>query len=440
MTDRKTILIVDDTPDNLSLLSSLLKSVYKTKIATNGQKALAIASSDNPPDLVLLDIMMPEIDGYEVCRRLKAGETTRDIPIIFLTAMSQAEDEQKGLEIGAVDYITKPINPSLLLARVNTHLRLKEANDFLKNQTEILEQKVQERTRQLSLTNEALTKFVPNELLHALGQDNILDVKLGDHMYGEMTIMFSDIRSYTTLSETMTPQEVFNFTNGFHNRMAPIIRYHHGFVQQFQGDGVLSVFPKNPDDGLQSAIAILEKCEAYNQERIPKKRYPIQLGIGLHSGALMVGILGDSERWEAGVPSDTVNTAARMEGLTKYYGVSIVLSETAFAGLSDPEHYHYRFLDNVQVKGKLQPLSIYEVFDADQAEQFEKKLATKSTFEQGQQHYFAKEFADAVKCFTDVLMELPADVTTRHYLQRSSACLLDGVPDNWQGVRTMDKK
>jgi len=138
MTDPKTILLVDDTPDNISLLNGLLRDSYKTKIATNGEKALKIAFSDTPPDLVLLDIMMPGMDGYEVCRRLKADEKTVDIPVIFLTAKAQMEDEKKGLELGAVDYITKPISPPILLARVQTHLRLKEAADILKRQNQLL--------------------------------------------------------------------------------------------------------------------------------------------------------------------------------------------------------------------------------------------------------------------------------------------------------------
>ena len=147
---KKTVLVVDDTPDNIALVSALLKGTYKTKIATSGAKALAIVDADTPPDLVLLDIMMPEMDGYEVCERLKADQKTRDIPVIFLTAKAQEEDEERGLELGAVDYITKPISPPILLARVKTHLALKDAQDFLKNQNEILEQKVAERTRQLS--------------------------------------------------------------------------------------------------------------------------------------------------------------------------------------------------------------------------------------------------------------------------------------------------
>jgi len=133
---KQTILVVDDTPDNLSLITSLLKDLYRVRIATNGSKALQIAFSNEPPDLILLDIMMPEMDGYEVCRALKSDSQTNEIPVIFLTAKSEIEDELKGFELGAVDFITKPISPPIVLARVRTHLRLKKVIDYLKSKLE----------------------------------------------------------------------------------------------------------------------------------------------------------------------------------------------------------------------------------------------------------------------------------------------------------------
>ncbi len=149
MDHRFTILIVDDTPDNISLLNGLLKGAYRVKIANNGLKALKAVGRSPPPDLILLDIMMPEMDGYEVCRRLKADPATADIPVIFLTAKTHVEDERRGLALGAVDYIIKPISPPILLSRVQTHLRLKEAKDHLADQNALLERKVAERTRWL---------------------------------------------------------------------------------------------------------------------------------------------------------------------------------------------------------------------------------------------------------------------------------------------------
>jgi putative two-component system response regulator len=149
MPDKATILVVDDTPDNLSLMQALLKDKYKVKGANNGEKGLKIASSENPPDLILLDIMMPGMDGYEVCRRLKANPATRDIPVIFLTAKTEVEDEQLGFELGAVDYITKPVSPPIVLARVHTQLTLKASADFLRDKNVFLETEVTKRTREV---------------------------------------------------------------------------------------------------------------------------------------------------------------------------------------------------------------------------------------------------------------------------------------------------
>src|SRR5262249_19293725 len=148
---KPTILIVDDTPDNLSLMTGILKGDYRTKVANNGERALQIASTLPLPDLILLDIMMPGIDGYEVCRRLKADQATLEIPVIFLTAKAEVEDEQKGFEIGCVDYITKPISPPIVLARVKTHLLLKSARDFLKDQNAYREEEVARRTREVQV-------------------------------------------------------------------------------------------------------------------------------------------------------------------------------------------------------------------------------------------------------------------------------------------------
>jgi putative two-component system response regulator len=152
---RHTVLIVDDAADNISLMSSLLKTTYQTKVARDGETALRLSSAEVPPDLILLDVMMPGMDGYEVCARLKENPKTADIPVIFITARSEIEDEQHGLDIGAVDYITKPISPPILAARVRTHLRLKSVRDFLRDKSEFLEQEVQRRTRQINAIQDA---------------------------------------------------------------------------------------------------------------------------------------------------------------------------------------------------------------------------------------------------------------------------------------------
>lgn len=152
--EKPTILVVDDTPDNLTLMTGLLKDKYRVKIANNGERALKVAMTGTPPDLILLDIMMPVMDGYEACRHLKESPETRDVPVIFLTAKAEVEDEMKGFELGAVDYITKPISPPIVLARVHTHLQLKRVRDYLKDQNEFLEEEVQKRTREVVAVQE----------------------------------------------------------------------------------------------------------------------------------------------------------------------------------------------------------------------------------------------------------------------------------------------
>ncbi|PHV12420.1 response regulator [Chitinimonas sp. BJB300] len=147
--EKRILLVVDDTPDNLALMSGMLRNEYKVKLAPNGERALQIAIGEGQPELILLDIMMPDMDGYEVLRQLKRDARTCDIPVIFLTAMSAAEDEKIGLDLGAVDYITKPVNPAIVQARVRTHLQLKSARDFLKDQNAFLESEVAKRTREV---------------------------------------------------------------------------------------------------------------------------------------------------------------------------------------------------------------------------------------------------------------------------------------------------
>ena len=187
-----TILVVDDQPSNLSLITGLLKGHYRVKVSRSGEKALDIANSDLPPDLVLLDIMMPGMAGYEVCRRLKAERRTRHVPVVFLTAKSKSEDEQLGLEVGAVDYITKPISPPILLARVKNHLQLKDSADFLKDKNAYLEGEVYRRTREVQaiqdvtiLTMASLAETRDNETGNHIRRTQhyvkALALKLKDH-------------------------------------------------------------------------------------------------------------------------------------------------------------------------------------------------------------------------------------------------------------------
>jgi len=201
--EKATLLVVDDTPDNLTLMAGLLKHLYKVKVANSGEKALDYMEMHDIPDLILLDIMMPGLSGYEVLTRLKSNEKTCDIPVIFLTAMSAMEDEKKGLELGAVDYITKPVSPPIVLARIKTHLQNKAAADFLKDQNEYLEMEVQKRTREISAI-----QYVTILALTSLAETR--DSDTGNHIrrtQNYVKILAQSLRIHprfsSTLSETM---------------------------------------------------------------------------------------------------------------------------------------------------------------------------------------------------------------------------------------------
>ena len=199
---RPTVLVVDDTPENLELMQALLRDSYKVKGANNGARGLQIANSDAPPDLILLDIMMPGMDGYEVCERLKSDAKTRDIPVVFLTAKADQADEEKGFALGAVDYITKPISPPIVLARVKAHLALKTAADFLKDKTNFLESEVSRRTREVS-TIQDVTVMAMAALAETRGADTTNHIRRVQHYVRALAWKLSAhprYRSYLTVA------------------------------------------------------------------------------------------------------------------------------------------------------------------------------------------------------------------------------------------------
>ncbi len=435
------ILLVDDNVTNLQVLHQTLDGRgYKLLVAKNGPAALTIAQKARP-SLILLDIMMPEMDGYEVCRRLQADPDTREIPVIFLSALTDTKDKVKGLEVGAVDFVSKPFQPEEVIARVNTHLtinRLKmslaEKNQQLQDANEVLEERVRKRTAELAQLNAVYERFVPREFINLLGKKSILEISLGDQISQKMTVMFADVRGWTTLSEAMSPQDNFNFINAYLRRVSPVIRENRGFIDQYYGDGVMALFPGRADDAILAAIAMHKAVEAYNRERENEGFSPISIGVGLHIGDLMLGIIGSEDRLQGAVVADAVNTASRIEGLTKRYGSSTTISEEVMAHLEKPERYHHRFVDKVLVKGKDAPVTVFEIFDGDPETVVKLKEETKGSFEEGLGLYYERKFAEASVCFNQVLQKNPEDKAALIYLKRCASYMVQGVPADWTGV------
>ena len=255
-----------------------------------------------------------------------------------------------------------------------------------------------------------------------------------------MTVFFSDIRSFTSLSEQMTPEENFKFINGYLKRVSPIIREHNGIIDKYIGDSIMALFSESVDHALQASIVMQRVVRDYNLDRAEEGHEAISIGIGLHYGSVMLGTIGESERMESTVISDAVNLAARLEGLTKLYGASILISEQTLLALEDVNQYRMRFLDKVKVKGKKQPVSIYEILNGDAEEIMYLKIKSQVDFDMALAYYDQKAFAMAQIYFERVLDIHSKDKAAQLYLERSKRFIKDGVPENWAGVVTMASK
>ncbi|HYP89663.1 MAG TPA: adenylate/guanylate cyclase domain-containing protein, partial [Polyangiaceae bacterium] len=254
------------------------------------------------------------------------------------------------------------------------------------------------------------------------------------------TVMCLDIRDYTALSEVLSAGDNFRFLSGFFSRMTVYVARHAGVVSTFTGDGFLSFFPRHPNDALDASVAIQAAVRAYNVERAAKGRSPVAVGVGLHTGPLMLGVIGDQDRLEASLISDTVNTAARMEGLTKEFRVGIVASESTVAALGVEAQAQIRRVADVKVKGKSQPTRVFDCFAGDSSEAAMLKQETAPDFAAGLESWQAADFAGAVVAFERVLARNPADGTAQRYLARASEQVTRGASTDWTGVEVMDRK
>lgn len=284
-------------------------------------------------------------------------------------------------------------------------------------------------TNQIFQINQAWERFVPRQFLQLLNKNSIADVKLGDAVQKEMSVLFADIRSFTSLSETMTPEDNFRFINSYLSVMEPAIRRHNGFIDKYIGDAIMALFggsleenssePEREnltaDDAVRAGIEMLYQLREYNQGRQRAGYKPIEIGIGINTGLLMLGTVGGHNRMDGTVISDAVNLAARIENLTKNYGVSLLISHRTFSQLQDPNAYAIRIVDRVKVKGKSDLVSVFEVFDADGDEGKEKKLKTRENFERGLLLFRLGDWAGAYALFEFCLKIYPSDSVALFY-------------------------
>ena len=463
-------MLVDDEPANLTLLEELLRlEGYATVSAESGAEALSLARASRP-DLILLDIMMPEMNGFDVCDRLRKDTALQTVPVIFLTALDDDTSRLRGLEMMADDYLTKPFNSRLLLAKVENILQLsKMRSQAVSSQ---FNQQVKEQSkRQIAAAWEAneylsgkFQLFVPEQLLGRIAPQGIESIQLGNVTEEELTILFCDIRGFTAIAESQEARETFEWLNAFFTKMNDCITSHGGFIDKYLGDAIMSVFDKPKShamDAIEAAVAMQESLQKFNATR---QKYnlenPLNIGTGINTGIGMIGTLGSDRRMDSTVIGDVVNTASRLENLTKIYGCQIIVSENALVhareflnGISPnsnskeslllkcdlevgtqetiisnsrataadsdlrSNNYYYRWIDRVTPRGKQQAIEIYEIWSASSPDS-EVKLLTQVLFDKGIQGWQSERYIAALGYFQQLIEQNPADTVVSFYINR----------------------
>ena len=238
----------------------------------------------------------------------------------------------------------------------------------------------------------------------------------------------------------MTPEETFQFVCSFNERVGPFIRKHHGFVNQYLGDAIMAIFPGNAADALAAAVDMQKEVEALNIARSKNQLTPIRIGVGMHTGPLIMGITGDKERMDACTISDTVNTASRLEGLTKHYKAGIILSQACLDQMADSSNFHLRNLGLVQVKGKQEPIKIHECFSGNSGNELLKKISTLTLFNEGVSQYLDSGFTTARELFQKLAEIDPDDRTAQFFLNQAKQHIDTGMGVDKTGIVAMQEK
>lgn len=403
------VLVVDDDAVNRRILENHLTAEnYQVLVADDGLSALE-SVRQNQPDLILLDLMMPKISGLDVLTQIRVTHSTSDLPVIILTAKNQASDLVACFAAGANDFLMKPFSHQELLARIRNHLHM-------------------------SRIYGAYSRFIPNDFLSLLGRESIVDVRLGDQILKEMSVLFLDIREFSRLSERMSPEENFNFLNSYYATVNPIIKKNFGFIDKYIGDSVMALFANKTDDALLSAVELIRQLDDYNNRRKSEFQAPINVGIGVHHGPLMLGTLGNEQRMEGTVISESVNLAARLETITKIFSVSIISSQETLQLARNSSQFQSRSLGRIRPHGFSKSISIVEIFNADTAHIRDLKLKTLEQHESSLKSFQLQNWDAAIDGWKYVLDQNPADTVAARYLDRAVRYKLSPPASDWDGT------
>ncbi|MGK5092549.1 bacteriohemerythrin [Deltaproteobacteria bacterium TL4] len=426
------VLIVDDEAEIHRITRLALRSFrFENKklefiSAYSGKEARQQLLEHPDTAIVLLDVVM-ETDnaGLELARLIRGELNNQWARIILRTGQpGQAPEEKVIMEYDINDYRTKTdMTRERLFMTMTTALR--SYRDIMT---------IDAQYKKVQSLLEASERFVPQNFLKILKKKDISELQFGDCIQTEMTVLFSDIRSFTSISEKMTPEENFQFINAYLSKMGPFVRQHHGFIDKYIGDSIMALFHQTPDDAVQAALSMLRYLEEYNLEQSQAGKESLKIGIGINTGMLMLGMLGEHNRMEGSVISDAVNLAARLEGLTKLYQTPLLISEHTFFSLKDPSRYQVRFIDRIKAKGRSQAVSVYEIYEADSPELRALKSGSIKLFEQALCHYHFQEMDQAQPLLEQCVALNPQDIPAQIYLARCLSFDQQGRPENREDV------
>ena len=351
-------------------------------------------------------------------------------------------------------YITRFVDSNFTLSSDNPIIRSKDEigkltenftilKDEIISQLTFFKQKVEERTQALAGANEQLkrinaanSRFVPQKFLHILGRESIEQVRLGDQIEAEMTIMFTDIRSFTQISESLSPQENFDFINAYLHAIVPIIQTYNGVIDKYIGDSVMALFPNDPEDAIKAALNFNQAVKSIDLQKIKPGLQPIEMGVGIHTGKLILGTIGHNDRLETTVISDAVNIASRVEGLNKFYGTQIIATSEALDQLGSLDAYDFRFLDQVNVKGKSKPISIFEFL----TEEVDQKRTYQSTYQSAIKAIEENQLELAISLLREIQTINQDDLVVNKLLKRLNDHLLNDNNKEWDNIKRMEQK
>lgn len=408
---RPRVLVADDDPVVRNVIAAELTELdVDVTMAVDGVDALARIQSEAPFDIIVSDIVMPRLTGVQLCKIVRETHSAAELPFVLMSSKAHHEDVVRAFEAGASDFMVKPTVKAELLQRIATHL-------------------------QISMETVALTRFVPREFLRLLGRERVADVRLGDHVSKDLTILFADIRGFTSMSENFGPSGTFRFLNGCLSRIAPHIHANGGFIDKYIGDAVMALFPSNSLGAVRAAIAIQAEVDSYNREHglSDDDREGLAIGVGIYRGPTMLGTIGEPRRFEATVISDAVNVAARLEALTRRLGVRVLVGESVLTDLSEA-NIALRPLGRVVARGRGEPVAVWEVLDADGEDVRREKTETMEGFLSAIDAFERGAFSEAIEAFDGVLERSPNDGPSWIYQQACQRFLTNEIPFGFRGA------